>query len=102
MGVEQGREKLKQAVGILADEKGRVKDRLLIAYASQLCLVNLRDDLPENLYTEFANLRNALSDADMPYGSGERAAEKIGALTEEEAAAQARNIFQLFLKLHSL
>ena len=101
MGLERGREKLTQAVRILAEEKGRVKDRLLIAYASQLCLVNIRDDMPKDLFAPFTNLHNALSDADMPYGRGERAAQKIDALTEDEAAARAADIFQLFLKIQS-
>ena len=76
MAIEDGRERFMRAVGILADEKDRIKDRLLIAYASQLSRVNAREDLPPALLDDFILIRNAVSDADMPYGEGERAARK--------------------------
>ena len=99
MALEDGRERFKRAVEILVDENERVKDRLLIAYASQLSLLDAKQDLPPELLDDFYALRNALSNAEMPYGSGERAAKKIQALSEDEASAWARNIFSLFLEL---
>jgi hypothetical protein len=100
MALGDGRERFKRAVGILADEKDRIKERLLIAYASQLSLINAKDDLPSDLIKDFYSLRNALSDAEMPYGSGERAAKKLKDMTEDDASSLARSIFSLFLKLH--
>jgi hypothetical protein len=100
MALRDGRERFKRAVGILADEKDRIKERLLIAYASQLSLINAKDDLPSDLIKDFYSLRNALSDAEMPYGSGERAAKKLKDMTEDDASSLARSIFSLFLKLH--
>jgi hypothetical protein len=99
MALGNGRERFTQAVGILADEKDRIKERLLIAYASQLSLINAKDDLPNDLINDFFLLRNALSDAEMPYGSGERAAKKLKALNEDEASSLAKTIFSMFLKL---
>ena len=84
------------------DEKDRIKDRLLIAYASQLSLVEAREDLPPELLDEFFLIRNALSDAEMPYGSGERAAQKLKAMSEDQSSSLARNIFSMILKLHGL
>jgi hypothetical protein len=98
MALNDGRERLTRAVGILADEKERIKQRLLTAYASQLSRVNAQEDLPPDLLEEFCQLRNAISDAEMPYGYGERAAKKIQSMNEEEASALARSIFKMFLK----
>jgi len=92
-------ERFTRAVGILADEKGRIKERLLMAYASQLSGVHVKQDLPPDLAKGFYEMRNAISDAEMPYGYGERAAKKIDAMSEEEASALAGAIFQMFLKL---
>lgn len=95
-------ERCSRAVGVLADEKGRIKERLLIAYASQLSQIDVRKDLPEDSVGDFIMIRNALSDAEMPYGSGERAATKINTLNDDEASSFARKIFSLFLKLSGI
>lgn len=87
------------AVGILADEKGKVKERLMVAYASQLSSIRPQDDLPEQLSDDFRRIRYALSDEGMPYGFGEHAAKKLHDMTEEEASEVAREIFWLFLRL---
>jgi hypothetical protein len=99
MSLEDGRKRFKRAAGILAEEKDRIKDRLLIAYASQLSLIDANEDLPHDLIDDFCTLRNALSDAEMAYGSGERAAEKIRAMDEEEASSWASKIFATCLEL---
>ena len=99
MALRDGCERFKRAVGILADEKDRIKERLLIAYASQLSLIHAKDDLPKDLINDFYALQNSLSDAEMPYGSGERAAAKLKAMSEDEASALASTIFSMFLKL---
>lgn len=98
MALSDGRERFTRAVGILADEKERIKERLLTAYASQLSRINARGDLPPELLEEFCQLRNAISDAEMPYGYGERAAKKIPSMNEEQASALARSIFEMFLR----
>ena len=88
-----------KSVGILLDEKGRIKERLLTAYASQLSSIGPKVDLPEPLREEFMDIRYSLSDEGMPYGYGEHAAEKLEELSEDEASEIARKIFALFLKL---
>jgi len=102
MSIETGREKLKKAVGILVDEKDRVKERLLVAHASQLSGIDQNHDLPESMIADFDQVRYALSDAGMPYGYGEHAAKKIHDMTEDEASELARKIYSMFLKLHEL
>jgi hypothetical protein len=102
MAVGDGRGRFEKAVGILADEEGRIKERLLTAYASQLSLVNAKEDLPADLVHELYEIRYALSDAEVPYGSGERAAKKLHDMSDEEASLLARKIFSIFLKLSKL
>ncbi|HEY2841392.1 MAG TPA: hypothetical protein VGJ26_19700 [Pirellulales bacterium] len=99
MSLEDGRRRFTQAVAILADEKGRIKDRLLIAYASQLSLLNANQDLSHDLLDDYLMLRYALSDADVPYGYGERAAKKLEQMSEDEASELAKRIFSIFLSL---
>ncbi len=99
MAVGDGRERFKKAVGILVDEEDRIKDRLLIAYASQLSLVKATEDLPAELVNDFYDIRNALSDAEMPYGTGERAAKKLHDMSDDEASLLAKGIYSIFLKL---
>jgi hypothetical protein len=72
---------------------------LLIAYASQLSLIRPYADLPAELSDEFQRLRYALSDAEMPYGYGQRAANKLAEMSDEEASELARTIFSIFLRL---
>src|SRR5512143_3855679 len=98
MSLDDGRERLQHAVQILVEEKDRIKQRLLVAYASQLSLIDPRHDLPQELTNNFYSLRNALSDAEMPYGLGEHAAEKIQAMSDDEASELAGKILSLFLE----
>jgi hypothetical protein len=96
------RDRFERAVRILAAEKGRIKERLLIAYASQLSLINPPADVPDELLTDFYLLKKSLSDAEMPYGEGERAADKVKAMSEDEASAAAGEIVSFFLRLSGL
>jgi hypothetical protein len=96
------RERFEQAVRTLAEEKGRIKERLLIAYASQLSLINPPADVPDELLTDFYLLKKTLSDVEMPYGEGERAADKVEAMSEDEASASASAIVSFFLRLCGL
>ncbi len=103
MTIETSRERFKKAVGILADEKDRIKERLLIAFASQLSGIDWQhDDLPESLKGDFDGVKFALSDADMPYGYGKHAAKKLHDMSEDEASELARRIFSIFLRLYEL
>jgi hypothetical protein len=99
--VEIARDRFSKAVAILDNENGTIKERLLIAYASQLSQLD-KQLLPANVLDDFWHLRNSLSDADMPYGSGERANVKINSLTDDEASLFARTIHSMFLKLSGI
>jgi hypothetical protein len=98
----QVRETFRKAVQILVDEDEKLKERLLIAYASQLSLIRTTDPLPTELADELRQLRYALSDAEMPYGYGERAAKKLRDMSGAEASELARSIFSMFLQLCEL
>ncbi len=101
MSTEYPQERFREATRLLVDEKGRIKDRLLVAYASQLSGIDPNRDLPESMVSEYDLLRYALSDAEkMPYGFGEFAAKKIHEMSEDEASEIARKIFSMFLLLH--
>lgn len=102
MTLLDAQKRFENAVRILVQEPDRISDRLLIAYVSQLSLIDAKADLPEGVYGDFLALRNAISDAEMPYGDGERAATKIKAMTEREASKLAGDILSMFLKLDSL
>jgi hypothetical protein len=102
MPQENAQKRFKNAVGILVDEKDRIQNRLLVAYASQLSGVDPKHDLPDSMAPLFAGLQYALSDAEIPYGFGEHAAKKIHDMSEDEASKLARGIFTMFLQLHGL
>ena len=102
MSLDNARERFRKAIGILVDEKERIKERLLIAYASQLSGVDPSHDLPDPMVSEFKGLKNVLSDAEMPYGYGEHAAKKLHDMSEDDASELARTIFSMFLRLHEL
>jgi hypothetical protein len=95
-------DRFRKAVGILVDEQGRIKERLLTAFASQLSAVDPERDIPRSMMSEFDAFRNVLSDAKMPYGYGEHAATKLKQMSDEDASALARQIFAMFLRLNAL
>jgi hypothetical protein len=86
-------------VGALVDEPGRIKERLLVAYAGQLSRVHPQYDLPEAVADDYRALRYALSDEGMPYGYGEHAAKKLEAMSEAEASEVATKVFTIYTKL---
>ena len=101
MSTEKSQERFREATRLLVAEKGRIKDRLLVAYASQLSSIDPNRELPDSMVTEFDLLKYALSDAEkIPYGFGEFAAKKIHDMSEDDAAEMARKIFSMFLQLH--
>lgn len=96
------RERFRRAVEILVDENEMLKERLLIAYASQLSEIRPKLDLSDEVTDEFCWLRYTLSDADMPFGYGERAAKKLHDMSDAEAAEVARTIFSIFQRVCGL
>ena len=65
-------------------------------------MIDPKNDLPEEMVADFIELKLGLSDAEMPYGYGDRASDKIANMSEEEASQYAKRIFDLFLKLSGL
>jgi len=101
MATKNSRERFREATRLLVAEKSRIKERLLVAYASQLSCIDPNRELPDTMVTDFDLLKYALSDAEkIPYGFGEFAAKKIHDMSEEDAAEMARKIFSMFLQLH--
>lgn len=99
MADEKVRKTFQQAIRILACEKGRIKDRLLVAYASQLSDIRPQEDLPELIVDEFKLLRYSLSDEGMPYGYAEHAAKKLDEMDEDEAVEVAEKMFTIYVRL---
>jgi hypothetical protein len=102
MALNPIRETFRRAVEILVDENEKLKERLLIAYASQLSQIRPSVDLPAELVDEFQWLRYALSDAEMPYGFGQRAAKKLREMSDQEASELARTVLSMFLRIRAL
>jgi hypothetical protein len=103
MSVENARERFIKAIGILVDEKDRIKERLLIAYAGQLSGIDPSRDLPDSMVNEFNLLKYALCDTEnIPYVYGGSATKKIHDVSEDDASEIARRIFSMFLQLHDL
>jgi hypothetical protein len=95
------RERFKLAVGILADEKGRIKDRLLTAYVSQLATLDPHADLPPRMVPQFDRLKIRLNESEV-VGDRGNASLKIKALSEDEASDVAKQIFSMFLDISGL
>jgi len=99
MTLEQVCETFHRAVQILVDENAMIKERLLVAYASQLSLIRSQDELPADVANALLGVRYALSDAESPFGYGERAVKKLHDMSDEEAAELARSILAMFLRV---
>lgn len=98
MITDNARDRFREAVGILVDEQGRIKDRLMVAYVSQLSRVDPDQELPEHLAIEFDTLRYALTN-DVVIGDRGNVAKELKSMSDEEASQMARQIFEMFLEL---
>jgi hypothetical protein len=96
MPTENARERLKRAVGILVDEPGPIRKRLLTAYASCLATLDSRE-LPHRVAAELERIKIELSESEVPGDTG-TASEEVRAMDDEQASRTARKIYEMFLE----
>ena len=101
MPLERGKEHFTKAVRILVDEPGGIRERLLIAYVSQLSALDSRFDVPEDMASAFEAIKVRLGQDQVPGDRGNPASQ-LKKVAEEEACQIAGRIFSMFLRLHDL
>ncbi len=101
MSTENTRQRFKDAVGILVDEPGDIKQRLMIAYISQLSHVNAKRDLPEHMVSALEGIRFTLT-IDEVEGDRGTVSKELKKLSDDEASQLARQVFEMFLELHGI
>lgn len=101
MTSESTRERFKQAVRILADEPGTIKQRLMIAYVSQLSQIDAAHELPEQMIDEFDRLKVVLSE-DEVVGDRGKPSQELERMSDEDASKLARRVFEMFLEIYNL
>jgi hypothetical protein len=101
MTTENARVRLRDAVGILVDEKGRIKQRLMVAYVSQLSRIDPDHELPDHIVPIFDALRFTLT-TDVVAGDCGTVSAELESISEEEASKIARQVFDMFLEVHEL
>jgi hypothetical protein len=101
MTTDNARARFKNAIGILVDEPGGIKQRLMIAYISQLSRIDPNQDLPERLMPQFDRIKFTLMTDEV---SGDRGAvsKELEKISDDEASQIARQLFDMFLELHDL
>lgn len=101
MTTENARERFKDAVGILADEKGGIKERLMIAYISQLSRIDPNKDLPDRMVSEFDAIKFTLT-TETVEGDRGTVSKELKRISDDEASRIARQIFDLFLEVYDI
>lgn len=94
-------ERLQRAVAILVDEHGRIKDRLKVAYISQLAEIPVPADLPDELAGRFDTISFQIS-TDGRRGDGATVSKELEQMSDGEASQKAREIFNIFLASRGL
>ena len=98
---ENARARLRNAVQILAEEKGGIKERLEVAYISQLSLIDHLRELPEDLASTLGSISFTLS-TDECRGDTGTVAKELKLLSEDDASNIAHQIFEMFLEVYDL
>ena len=101
MSLETGKQRFTNAVRCLVDEPGPIKERLLIAYVSQLSAIDPVQDLPGELGSQFGTIQVRLGE-DQVQGDRGSAASQLKKMSDETASEIAGEIFSLFLDLHAI
>lgn len=99
MSLETGKRRFANAVRCLVDEPGGIKERLMIAYVSQLSGIDPEDDLPADLVSPFDAVRIRLGE-DQVVGDRGNPASQLKKMTDREACEIANEVFRMFLRLH--
>ncbi|MCA9028192.1 MAG: hypothetical protein KDA86_23480 [Planctomycetaceae bacterium] len=94
-------ERFAKAVGILVEEPGGIKDRLMIAFISQLSEIPVPVDLPEPFAAEFDSISFEI-DSDGRRGDEGTVSKELKNISTDEASRIARRIYGLFLAMNNL
>ncbi len=101
MTTENARQRFKNAVQILAEEKGGIKERLEVAFISQLSQIDHLKELPEDLASTLGSIGFTLS-TDECRGDTGTVAKELALLSEDDASKIAHQIFEMFLQINDL
>lgn len=101
MSLEDGKHRITKAVRCLVDEPGAIKDRLLIAFVSQLSGLDPPNDLPDELVVPFEVIQIRLNQ-DQVVGDRGNPVSQLEKISEQEACETAGKLFDMFLKLHDI
>lgn len=94
MGIDYARQKLREAVDILATGTGSLQQRLAQAYIPHIAVIHPTDDIRKAMSPTFADLKKYF-EIRQDSGIGDAEASAL-ALTNEEAQAAAQLIVDLF------
>ena len=97
---DQAKRLFRKAVECLVDEGGPVKERLLIAYATQLSRI-APSELPPKMVSGFDGFQVKLGQDEVVGDRGNAAAE-IAKMSDAEASDIARAVFAMFCDLHDI
>ena len=95
------KDRFKKAVECLVDEAGPIKERMLIAYASQLSSIDPMVELPPEMIEEFAGIQISIGQDQVPGDKG-NAASQLVKLSDTETMEIAKTVFSLFCRLHGI
>ena len=98
---ENARQRFTKAIQCLVEEPANIKERLLIAFVSQLSAIDPLDDLPEDLTVPFDRTRRLLTQ-DQGAGDQGTPANQIVKMTDQEASEIAAEYFAMFLHLNGV
>jgi hypothetical protein len=101
MAWEKANQRFENAVRCLVDEPGRIKERLLVAYVSQLSGLDPDEDLPGELVSPFGAIRAQLREDQVPGDRGNPALQ-LDKMTERDASRMAGDILSMFLELDGI
>jgi hypothetical protein len=98
---EHAKQQFTQAIRVLVDDASAIKERLIVAFTTQLERLNPQADLPESLVSRFADLKTRLICYDRQGDKG-NVTSQVRAMSDSEAGEVADEIFDMFLELHGI
>jgi hypothetical protein len=101
MSLETGKQRFTNAIRCLVDEPGDIKERLLIAFVSQLSAITSNEDLPAQMVEPFDKISIRLN-RDQVVGDRGNPASQLKKISDKEACEIAGDLFAMFLQLHGL
>lgn len=101
MSLETGKQRFTNAVRCLVDEPGPIKERLLIAFVSQLSAITSNEDLPPAMVQPFDKISIRLNQDQVVDDRGNPASQ-LKKMSDKEACEIAGELFVMFQQLHGI